>query len=442
MKKVILVSASVILVLAVGFIISWFGVRHTVLSNPTKSLGGDWKCGLRDVVFLQYTRSVDRRLASLLRDYVYRYDANNQYLPSLSSSDLLYIRNFFFAFRGYAFEKGELLDYFGRFLWYRPSSSVSGGTDALSDREREIVTTILLAESGELDQSTGSFRPGEVTKWEITDFIPAESDCVLLMFPRAITVSLRDSDLMRAYTEITKTDPFSYSENVLSNFGLSLQSITEATVFLVSNENGSPPSVGYILRYSSIDADPFSVFASKPDFAREVRGQAIEYHVDRNGYAMFHRDPWLVFGTDERAMASLDGSLARGSNILTNREVGRYVSARKQLPLCFFVLNPRNLFAVMPAAVAASQQIFTELHLNKGIDFLISLDYPSGRAMTDTLSRIATSRKMSLPLADSVVQGLSFQFQVFDMVGLLQSEGNLDISIRPTRISIRFRDEL
>ena len=429
------------MILAIGFTISWFALRHTVLSNPAKSLGSNWKPGIQDAVFLQYTRSVDRRFASLLRDYVYRFDVNNQYLPSLSSSDLRYIRNFFFAFRGYAFEKGELLDYFGRFLWYRPSSSVTGGTEALSEREKQIVTTIMLAESGEFHPSIGSFEPRDASKWEITDLIPVESDFMLLISPRTVAESMKDSDLIRRYKEMTKTDPFKISESVLSNFGLSLQAIPVAAVFLISKENGSAPSVGYIFRYTTIDKNPFSVFASKPDYAHEVRGRVIEYYVDRKGYAMFHQDPWLAFGTDDRAIAAIDNTLAKGNNILTNREVGRYISARKQLPLCFFVLNPRNLFAVMPAAVAASQQIFAELHLNKEIDFLMTLDYPSGRAMTDTLSRIAALREMSLPLADSVVQGLAFQFQIFDMVGLLQSEGDLDFSIRPTKISIRYRDE-
>lgn len=102
----IALAAIIAVIIAAGT--AYFVERGYILSDPSIALGGEWKKDLPDLVFLQYTSRRDGRLSYLVDNYIYRLNENTPDLPTLTDSDRLILRNFFFAIHGYTFTRSDL----------------------------------------------------------------------------------------------------------------------------------------------------------------------------------------------------------------------------------------------------------------------------------------------------------------------------------------------
>jgi hypothetical protein len=63
-------------------------------------------------------------------------------LAALNARQLKYLRNYFFAVRGLAFQDEEVKKFYGQFFWYKPDAALKAGEMKLSKSEREFVAKV------------------------------------------------------------------------------------------------------------------------------------------------------------------------------------------------------------------------------------------------------------------------------------------------------------
>ena len=97
---------------------------------------------------MRVTLDLDVKFIKWARDGIAEAQVSNPpdeivwYLEQASPEELRRFRNAFFALNNYQFKSEDLTDFFSRYNWYKPESSVKANTALLSDDQRRLLELI------------------------------------------------------------------------------------------------------------------------------------------------------------------------------------------------------------------------------------------------------------------------------------------------------------
>ena len=338
-------------VVLVGLGSAYFVVRLQVLANPSRALGGDWRKGVAETVFLQYTAARDNRLGALVGEYVYKFDTNRVALSRLDDTDVLLLRNFFFAVRGYQFVRPDLYDYFSQFAWYHPRAAVSGDMASLSLREQQILSAILQIPMSNSTSVTAVPRK-TILPETLLGAIPVKSTAFIYWNASDLPFDRRLVELGKMASPYITDNSIRQVADLFTAIGSTPADLREAAFFVLNPAHSDAPlAFNSVLRLRKMSDHELIRSIGKEPATGHYRGRT--YWLFNGSVPLAHWDDMFLVATSENSLRQIVDTLEGAPNITTSAMDAAWI--RKE--------NMSGVLASFSSDVASSLQFgLVEVH--------------------------------------------------------------------------------